>query len=135
MSREELGVPVDFALPVYKTDGPFREKIPLGAPRAFVTGENQVVNCTLWPFWLRQHRGRSSSNVLGSLRGYFWSHRNDFLSFVAIPIRISGKSLAVINIHCKWFRVLGKNPDMVVDVLLPLILVLSYIYEKEKEPA
>ena len=126
MARGQLAIPIDFWLPVYNTNGAYRDKIPLGAPRAFATGEKQIINFTLW---LWPHRGNSSKPVRKELWRYFWRHRKDFLSFASIAIVTKGKAVAVVNIHCKWVRVLGKNPTMIVDFLVPLLTVLSYIYE------
>ena len=130
MANQQLEIPLDFALPVYNLNGALREKIPLGAPKAFATATNQVINFTLW---LRPHRGHSSKTVVKDLRKYFWHHKRDFLSFASLPIRSGNRVVAVVTIHCKWIRVLGKHRTMLIDFLVPFLTILSYIHERKEE--
>jgi hypothetical protein len=125
MAREEIEIPL-LRLPVYDLGSDFRDKNPFGAPRTFVTREKQIINCTLW---LIPHRGRSSRKVMVELWRHFWRLRGQFLSFASLPVTSNNRVVAVINVHCGSLRVLGKNPTMLVDFLIPFLTILSYIYD------
>jgi hypothetical protein len=128
MAREEIEIPI-IHLPVYDLQSDFRDKNPFGAPRTFVTRQKQVINFTLW---LLPHKGRSSWAVLRDLWIHFWRLRKRFLSFASLPVISGGSVVAVINIHCDSTKVLGRNPEMLTDFLIPFITILSYIYEQKK---
>lgn len=129
MSQEQLEIPAALLLPVYRVNGPFRDKNALGAPRAFVTRRNQLISFTLWLF---PHLGHSSNSVKRELWRYFWERKGAFLSFASLPIICDKTTVAVITVHCRWFRVLGKNPSMLIDFLIPFLTVLSYIYDRKE---
>ncbi len=125
-SMADLDTPANFRLPVYKKESTLYRRTLFGAPRAYVTGQNQVVNCTLW---LWPHRGRSSWSVLVRAYKHFWDAK--IFSLAALPV-VYGTSTVVINVHYKWVRVLGKNPEMLTDLLVPFLAMMSYIYSVDK---
>jgi len=123
-SREDLDVPANLALPIYKTDGHLRNKNLFGAPKAYITRENQIINFSLW---LLPHKGNSSWPVFKRAYRHFWEIKATCLSFAALPVIYSGKSVAVVNVHYKWFRILGKNPEILIDFLVPFLLILGQV--------
>ncbi len=130
-SRQELDIPAGFALPVYDLMSPMRDKNLYGAPRAFVTHEYEVVNLTFLPL---KHRHRTSWPVFKRTVGYFWSQWRTLCSFASFPLMVKGKSTGVVNVHYRWIRILGKNPELLIDFLLPFLSILGYIHsEKEKK--
>jgi len=129
-SRQELDIPAGFALPVYDPESTMRDKNLFGAPRAFVTHEYEVVNFTLLPIG---HRHRSSWPVFKRTVRYFWTQWRTLWSFAAFPLMDKGKSVGVVNVHYRWIRILGKNPELLIDFLLPFLSILGYIHsQKEK---
>ncbi len=103
-----------------------------GAPEAFVTGENKVIDFTLWPFG---YWGRCSWSVRKRAYSYFWRHQKTLRSFASLPLKYKGNVVAVVNIHYKWIRILGKQPEPLIDFLVPFLLILGYIYvAKEATP-
>jgi hypothetical protein len=109
---------------------PYGKRTRFGAPKAYVTGENQFIPNTLW---LIPHRGHSSWLVIKKAYSYFWRARSVILSFASLPVIWQGKPLAVVNIHCKRLKVLGKNPEMLVDFLIPFLVILGYIMKREEK--
>jgi len=123
-SRDELAIPADFALPVYSRNGPFRDRNLYGAPTAYLTGERQNINFTLFPVW---HRGRASWRVFWKTWRYFLHERKVFWSFASLPLVWKKEVKAVVNLHYKWFGILGKNPELRLDFLFPFLFILAYI--------
>ena len=128
-SREELDIPNNLFLPVYRKESPIRRKTPFGAPRAYATHENQIINCTLW---LLPHKGRISWSVLWKAYRHFWDVRRTVWSFASLPIIIDDNILGIANIHYRWVRILGKNPELVLDFLVPYLVILGYIIKEKK---
>ena len=130
----EAEIPPDFCLPVYDPDGPFRNRILLGAPLAFIQRKTFLLNNTKR---LRKHWATGvSTGVKLEMGRYFRNERKVLRSFASIPVLKDSNSppLAILNIQWRRTKILGSSAGLVQDLLLPFLLVLAHVRSVGESP-
>ena len=123
----EPEIPPDFCLPVYDPDGPFRNRILLGAPLAFIQRKTFILNNTKR---LRKHWATGVSiGVKLEMERYFKNERRVLRSFASIPVLKDSNStpLGILNIQWRRTKIFGSSAGLVQDLLLPFLLVLAHV--------
>jgi hypothetical protein len=115
-------VPQDFALPVDKDE----HRLFFGAPRAFVTGKNSIIDDIINNSINDLLQGQPHV-VATKIRDFFT--KMEYKSFASIPLRTSkGKIIGVVNIQSNQPYVFGRNgeeADEIKNYINPFFIILT----------
>lgn len=128
-AHEEASVPNTFALPV-DSDA---DRLLIGAPKAFVTGQIQVVENTKDREHVNTLLHGQPPSVCESIHKYF--ENQSFESFVSIPLTDGKTTVGVLNIQADSPHIMGEDMVHKADLcrfLKPLCSVLTAIIFRER---
>lgn len=128
-AREPQNWP-SFALPV-DTDSDYL--LP-GAPRAYHTGELQVIADTLAVDEREKVMPKHAEAAKRQLRNYFEEHEKDFRSFFSLPLCSDKTTVGVLNVQSKDVDILGIDNEHRDDLelcLRPFCALLAALILRE----
>jgi hypothetical protein len=115
-------VPLEFSIPVDKDEN----RILFGAPRAFHSGANEVIN-DITSNEIDDLLIGHPKIVADSIKDFLG--KMEYMSFASIPLRTSkGKSIGVVNIQSNRRYVMGSSPkdeERINSYLMPFFIILT----------
>ena len=108
------------------------ERLLFGAARAFVSGDETVISDVKDTGLIQQLLDGQPPAVKREVLEYF--ARQQYVSFVSLPIEFAGQIVAVLNIQSNKPSLFGENEFYAVDIkryISPLLSILGILLWRE----
>lgn len=118
------------ALPVAKN----ADILLFGAPKALVHGQMEYVTDTQNAAVLEELVSRQDDEVRAAITNYLQRKKDDFVSFISVPLRCGDDVLGVLNVQSNYPEILGHGESYRNDMdycLLPLCSLLGILIARQ----